>query len=84
MDNQKGKRILNAFVLGTLSTGLLLLIENWQTFIASVQVGDWASLSTLGISLLGGAILAGFRAIQAYITGVPSPEPDENASNKIP
>ena len=73
------KRLLNAFVVGTLGTGLLLLIEDWQGIVDSVRVGDWTSLSTVGISIVGGAILAGLRGLQSIVPWIPSPEPEENA-----
>ena len=78
MFSQTAKRVLNAFAIGTLTVGLLLLIEDWQNIVNTVAVGDWTSLKTLAFAILGGAIGAGFRAIQAKVLAVPSPEPEEN------
>ena len=76
--SQRVKRVLNAFVLGFLSSMLLLAIENWQNINDAIAVADWISLKNVIVSLVGGAILAGLRAIQAYLAIVPSPEPEEN------
>lgn len=76
--SQRAKRIANAFILGTLAALLGLAIENWADLSNAVAVGDWISLKNLALSVGLGAILAGFRAIQALLFIVPSPEPEEN------
>lgn len=76
------KRVLNAFLIGSLGFFLLLGLEDWQNLTDAVRVGDWASLKVAGLSLIGGAIVAGFRAAQAYAPAVPSPEPSENPPAK--
>lgn len=76
--SQRAKRVLNAFVLGFAASLLALAIENWADVSNAVSVGDWISLKNLALSLAFGAILAGLRAIQAYLAVVPSPEPEEN------
>ena len=73
----KLRRALNAFILGTLATGLALLIEDYENISASVRVGDWSSAQTLLLAVIGGAIGAGLRALQSS-TPLPSPEPEEN------
>lgn len=75
--NQTVKRVLNAFVLGTLTALLTLALLSWQDITNAVQASDWISLKNLAVSLLFGAINGGLRAIQAK-TPAPSPEPEEN------
>jgi TRAP-type C4-dicarboxylate transport system permease small subunit len=77
--SQRAKRILNAFLLGFAASLLALAIESWADVSNAVAVGDWISLKNVFMSVAFGAILAGFRAIQAYLAVVPSPEPEENA-----
>lgn len=74
----KLRRAFNAFVLGTIATGGALFAEDHETFTAAVSVGDWSSLSTLGLSLVGGAIAGGIRYSQSAAPLIPSPEPEEN------
>jgi len=76
--SQRVKRVLNAFLLGTGAALLALAIDKWADVTNAVQVGDYASLKNLAISAGFGAVLAGLRAVQAYVGVVPSPEPDEN------
>lgn len=76
--SQTVKRVLNAFVLGTLSALLVLALATWTDITNAVQVGDWDELKPLLVSLVFGAVNGGLRAIQAK-TPVPSPEPEENA-----
>jgi TRAP-type C4-dicarboxylate transport system permease small subunit len=76
--SQRVKRVLNAFLLGLLGSLLALAIENWANLSNAVAVGDWISLKNLALSVGFGALLAGLRAIQAYLAIVPSPEPEEN------
>lgn len=79
--SQRAKRVLNAFVLGSLTALLSLAIEHWADLTNAVQVADWISLKNLALSVGAGAILAGLRAIQsAPAVPVPSPEPEENAA----
>jgi len=73
----KLKRALNAFIIGTLGFFALIGIEDWQNLTNAVRVGDWASLKVVGLSLLGGAFVAGLRALQSYVNPIPSPEPEE-------
>ena len=76
--SQRAKRVLNAFVLGLAASMLALAIENWANLSNAVAVGDWISLKNLALSVGFGAILAGLRAVQAYLAVMPSPEPEEN------
>lgn len=78
--SQKTKRVVNAFVLGTVTALLALAIEHWADLTNAVTVGDWISLKNLALSVGFGAILAGLRALQAGVGVIPSPEPDENAT----
>jgi hypothetical protein len=76
--SQKLKRVLNAFVLGASGTFATFIALHYADLTNAVQVSDWASLKALGISFLAGAVVAGFRAVQAYFGAVPSPEAEEN------
>jgi hypothetical protein len=72
------KRVVNAFVLGTLSALLVLALASWTDITNAVQTSDWDQLKPLLVALVFGAVNGGLRAIQAK-TPVPSPEPEENA-----
>jgi hypothetical protein len=74
----KLRRAFNAFILGTLATAGALFAEDYKTFTDSVSVGDWSSLATLGLALIGGAISGGIRYVQSSAPLIPSPEPEEN------
>lgn len=74
----KLRRALNAFILGTVASFGMLALEDWQNLTDAVRVGDWASLKVLGLSLIGGAIAGGIRALQSN-SPLPSPEPAENS-----
>lgn len=76
--SQQAKRVAWAFGRGAGAAFTFFIIEHYADFTKAVQVRDWASLQTLGEALIAGAIYAGFRAVQAYVKGVPSPEPEEN------
>lgn len=76
--SQTVKRVLNAFVSGTLSAALTIALLSWTDLTAAVQAEDWVSLKGLGVALIMGAINGGLRALQAK-TPVPSPEPDEGS-----
>lgn len=75
--SQTVKRVLNAFISGTLSAALTIALLSWTDLTSAVQAQDWVSLKGLGVALIMGAINGGLRAIQAK-TPVPSPETDEN------
>lgn len=76
--SQTVKRVVNAFVLGTLSALLVLALASWTDITNAVQTSDWDQLKPLLVALVFGAVNGGLRAIQAK-TPVPSPEPEENA-----
>lgn len=76
---QTAKRVLNAFVSGTLAALLTLALLSWTDITNAVSVGDWDSLRPLLVALVMGAINGGLRALQASVTPVPSPEPEENS-----
>lgn len=78
--SQRVKRVVNAFLIGFAGSLLFLAVENWADLTNAVAVGDWISLKNLALAVLGGAILAGLRAVQAYVPVVPSPEPEENVT----
>lgn len=75
--SQTVKRVLNAFVLGTLTALLTLALLSWTDITNAVTANDWISLKNIGLSVIFGAINGGLRAIQAK-SPVPSPEPEEN------
>jgi hypothetical protein len=75
--SQVVKRVLNAFIMGTLSALLVLALATWTDITNAVQANDWDSLKPLLVALVFGAVNGGLRALQAK-TPIPSPEPDEN------
>ena len=77
--NQSLKRVLNAFILGSLSAAILLILDDFENISNALRAGDWASLRVLGTSLLFGIVVAGLRTIQSMVRVVPSPEPEENS-----
>ncbi len=76
--SQSVKRVLNAFVLGTLTALLTQALLQWTDLTNAVTVNDWFSVKNIGLALLFGAVNGGLRAIQAGAPPVPSPEPEEN------
>jgi hypothetical protein len=79
MNTQKLKRIANAFALAFVSVLLLQAINAWANITNAVNQGDWISLKKVAVAAIAAALVAGLRAVQSYVIGVPSPEPAENA-----
>jgi len=72
------RRLLNAFVLGTLAALVAFIIDDYENLSNAIKIGDWTSLRALAVSAIFGALVAGLRAAQMFIGPVPSPEPEEN------
>lgn len=79
--NIYARRILHAFLRGFLAAMLGLALENWADLTNAVEVSDWVSMKNVGLSVLFGALAAGLRALQT-LGPIPSPEPEENSSNR--
>jgi hypothetical protein len=77
------RRVVNAFVVSFLAVFLPAFAAILTGFSSALVAGD-ADLRLFAVTLAAlvvASVAAGIRALQSFVTVVPSPEPEENVAS---